>query len=244
MLAWRSAGRLAWLVAACVSLGAAPAADGQPERNALAIRGEQIAFGGGPGGPSSACFQCHGLAGEGQGGSGYPRLAGLSPAYLGKQLDDFATGSRRSAIMAPIARLLAAADRRAVALYYGQLSPAGALSPPHTDALKLQAGAALYAVGAPDRGLQPCRSCHGPYARGMGADFPALWGQPHAYISRELHRWRSGARRNDAADIMGAIAAKMSDDEIAAVAAYLAALHAPSPATGEGDPEPGEEPAP
>src|SRR5262249_47014972 len=49
----------------------------------------------------------------------FPRLAGLDPAYLAKQIDDFRQGSRVSEIMRPIAETLTPDETKDVAAYYG-----------------------------------------------------------------------------------------------------------------------------
>ena len=59
-----------------------------------------------------ACASCHGSDGGGQ--ASFPRLAGMNAAYMLKQLGDFASGSRANAVMQPIAKALAPADRVAI----------------------------------------------------------------------------------------------------------------------------------
>jgi cytochrome c553 len=188
-------------------------------------RGQLIASGGGPGGRAAACFTCHGIDGSGQAGSGFPRLAGLDARYLAKQLADYASGVRQSEVMAPIARALSPADRRAVALYYQQLSFRAGVDVPMTiDADLQQHGAALYARGAPERHLQGCINCHGPAGRGLPPTYPALAGQPEQYVRDRLRHFRNGARDGGPADVMGHIARRMNERDIAGAAAYLASL--------------------
>jgi cytochrome c553 len=74
-------------------------------------QGQLIAVGGGPGGAGAACFSCHGLQGQGDAGAAFPRLAGLDARYLAKQMDDYVSGARSDAVMIPISRQLAQADR-------------------------------------------------------------------------------------------------------------------------------------
>src|SRR5580698_11241384 len=76
------------------------------------------------------CMACHGADGGGQAAAGFPRLAGLPQAYLRKQLDDFAAGSRANPTMQPVASGLSEAERDAVTAYYSKLSlPAAAALP-------------------------------------------------------------------------------------------------------------------
>ena len=69
----------------------------------------------------------------------------------------------------------------------------------------------------------PCAERH----RGR-ADFPYLAGQQADYIIEQIKNWRTGQRGGDPLGLMKAVAAKLDDDDIAAVAAYYASLPAPS----------------
>lgn len=197
----------------------APAADPFAE-------GQRIASGGGPGGPTAACFACHGVDGNGQAASGFPRLAGLGQLYLHKQLNDYAGGERPNEIMTPIARALSQEQRQAVSAYYSALAwraPQPVVSP-RGDAALVQHGGVIYALGSADRRLQACANCHGPGAEGIPPTYPALAGQPASYVAEQLRRFRSGQRANSIAGTMSVIAGRMSDRDIEAAAAYLAAF--------------------
>lgn len=98
------------------------------------------------------------------------------------------------------------------------------------------------AVAADDAGAayQPCIACHGEAAQGnpaLGA--PALAGQDAAYLARQLTHFKSGVRGGDARDTGGtqmkAMAAPLSDEDIAILAAYLAGLQQPAPEAVAGD---------
>jgi cytochrome c553 len=179
--------------------------------------GEAIAFGAGSGGAADACFQCHGLKGEGDGLA--PRLAGQTSGYLMKQMEDYAQRWRDHKDMSPIAARLDDGERIAVAAYYAGLGVhrPGGLRP-------AASGWALYLDGDPERGLAPCANCHGRYARGVGHGYPALSAQSVEYVSAQLHAFRQSQRRNDPQDVMGAIARKLTPAEIEAISAYVAGL--------------------
>ncbi len=187
-------------------------------------RGRLIASGGGPGGPADACFRCHGMTGEGQTASGFPRIAALRPDYLKKQLDDYASAIRLDAVMTPIARRLDDDDRMALAKYFAAVQPADSYAPPLFDAGLIQHGGAVYARGLPGSGVQACIDCHGVRARGLPPDNPALAGQDRTYVALQLRLWRGGMRNNDAGGVMARVAQRMSERDIEAVAEYLAAL--------------------
>jgi cytochrome c553 len=58
----------------------------------------------------------------------------------------------------------------------------------------------------------------------LPVQFPRLAGQHTEYTTAQLKAFRSGQRANDPAQMMRMVAAKLSDQEIAAVAEYIAGL--------------------
>lgn len=174
---------------------------------------------------AGTCIACHGRDGEGQALNGVPRLAGQFPAYLAKQLRDFAGGGRATAVMQPFARDLAGQDIDDLAAYYAGLkAPAGR---PEPEARLAAQGRQLADFGDPRSGAQACANCHGPGGRGEPPLLPYLAGQNLEYLAGQLQAWRSGARGNDGGGQMQTVVARMSDADIAAVAAYFARLPPP-----------------
>jgi cytochrome c553 len=79
---------------------------------------------------AAPCMACHGADGSGMAGTGNPRLAGLNAAYLQKQLDDFASGTRASTMMQATAKALSEDERQALAIYYSKQPMPRALAKP------------------------------------------------------------------------------------------------------------------
>ena len=209
---------LAW------SICTAQVTSSNPEQPSAA-RGQAIAVGGGPGGAGAACFSCHGLQGQGDGGAAFPRLAGLDAQYLARQMADYASGARPNPVMTPIAQQLSPADHQSVALYYAGLPAQAAVMPAAAvDGRLVQWGATLYAQGSAERGIQACANCHGPGGRGLNDLYPAVAGQPASYVETQLRLWREGTRENDIADLMGSVARRMTDEDIRATSAHIAGL--------------------
>ena len=154
----------------------------------------------------------------------FPELAGLSAVYLVHQLKSFADGTRQSEVMAPIAKALDGAQRKAVADYYAGLTLAAAKPAAKTATDKVAAGALLAERGAWGKGVPGCSQCHGPDGSGVGAIVPRLAGQSAMYIQSQLDAWRNGTRHNDPLGLMAGIAKKLDKTEIAGVAAYYAAM--------------------
>jgi cytochrome c553 len=172
---------------------------------------------------AAPCMACHSADGGGQAAAGFPRLAGLPAAYLRKQLEDFANGSRVNATMQPVAMALSDAERDALADYYSKLPvPTPAASPAPT-ADVAQRGQALATRGRWSNSLPACEQCHGPGGMGVGDHFPPLAGQSSVYIGNELHAWQQGSRHNDPLQLMQSVAGKLNDADIAAISAWYAA---------------------
>jgi cytochrome c553 len=171
---------------------------------------------------AAPCMACHGPDGGGQAAAGFPRLAGLPEAYLRKQLEDFANGTRVNATMQPVVNALSDADRDAVALYYSQLPvPAPAPAPAlNDDVAKL--GQNLATRGRWSDSLPGCEQCHGPGGIGVGDHFPPIAGQSAVYITNELQAWKQGSRHNDPLQLMQHVAATLSDKDIEAISAWYA----------------------
>jgi cytochrome c553 len=168
---------------------------------------------------AAPCMACHGADGAGQHAAGNPRLAGLDAAYLRKQLDDFAAGTRNSPVMSATASALDDDEREALANYYSKL-PLPATQPP---AAAPSAGAELATRGRWGRQVPACVQCHGPGGVGVGASFPPLAGQPAAYIEAQLRAWQHGTRHNDPLQLMQHLSAALSDQDIHDVAEWFAA---------------------
>jgi cytochrome c553 len=73
-----------------------------------------------------------------------------------------------------------------------------------------------------------CQACHGTTGRSTAEHIPHLAGQPRAYLSAQLHAFRSGDRKNE---LMSAIATQLSDAEIAELAMWWSTRDVGAPPT-------------
>lgn len=85
----------------------------------------------------------------------------------------------------------------------------------------LVAGAARADDAGPGKLYAPCAQCHGEKGVSQTEGVPSLASQPDYFLQWQLLFFRLGRRQNE---IMQPIAAAMSDDDIRALGAYLAAL--------------------
>ena len=68
-----------------------------------------------------------------------------------------------------------------------------------------------------------CSLCHGPDLKGA-ANVPRIAGISAIYTVRQLFDMQSGARNGSGAQLMKPVVAKLSEDDMLSVAAYLASL--------------------
>jgi cytochrome c553 len=81
------------------------------------------------------------------------------------------------------------------------------------------AGEALYSNGDATRGVAACITCHGPKGQSAMGTWPKLSAQHPAYLARQLKNFKEGVRANA---IMMGMAAALTDQDMANIAAYLA----------------------
>jgi len=203
-------------LAAMGLLWAAPAAAQDTAKPDLAA-GERVA--------KQTCAACHGPDGNSTAAAN-PKLAGQFAPYLHKQLRNFKAQSgkkaaRENPVMAGMVAGLSDTDMRAVSAYYAaqKLSPATA-----SDKDLAARGQKLWRGGHAEKGIAACAGCHGPDGAGIPGLYPRLSGQFAGYVEAQLALFRSGARANDPNGMMRGVAARMSDEEIKAVAQYAAGL--------------------
>lgn len=82
-------------------------------------------------------------------------------------------------------------------------------------------GEKLVKTGGP--GKIACAICHGDSFQGMG-DAPRIAGLSPTYIVRQLYDIQTGARVGAMAELMQPVVARMSQNDMLAIAAYLASL--------------------
>lgn len=179
---------------------------------------------------SKVCVGCH-MADGNSINPEWPKIAGQIPDYTIKQLQDFKAGKRANPIMAPILQPLNEQDLKDLAAYFaGQQG-----SPGNGNPQLMIKGEELYNNGVFYTTVTACTGCHGPTGAG-NEDWqkrqtvpptvlaPSIGGQHTNYLVKQLKAFRSGERANDVGGVMRKIVAKMTDEQIEAVSAYIASL--------------------
>lgn len=204
---------------ACVLL--APFASFASGTAAAAIKGDAAA-----GSTKSAtCVACHGVGGNGIINAEWPKLAGQHAAYTAAQLKHFKAGERKNPVMWGQVQTLSEQDMADIGAYFASLKPVPGVASKDAIAVAQK----LYRAGDAVRGIAACAACHGPTGAGNPtAMYPRIGGQNTAYTTTQLNAYKKGkdGERGGGkhALIMSAVAAKLTDAEIAALASYVAGL--------------------
>ncbi|MGA7748564.1 MAG: c-type cytochrome [Gallionella sp.] len=231
---------LLWLVLSAAALQSHGAFAGDAPANIRAdVANGQTIYNEGKG-DATACAGCHGEKALGMDAMGTPRLANVGQLYILKQLADFAADKRipagMGAAMNGIAKALSEQDRRDVAAYLDSLDYEAESS----DLKALAADGTK--VGDPNKGIlivtkgikplvPACQDCHG--FSGRASNIPAIHQQKYVYLVNQLNNFRDDSRANDPmvnkVGIMRRIAKKLSDENIADIAAFLSTVPSLTP---------------
>lgn len=172
------------------------------------------------------CLLCHGSNANGNLGIRAPKLSGVEPWYLARQLENFAAGARGTPSedaagheMAPVAlRLKQEGTLDAAVKFIASLDSGRPHATVKGDAAL---GKKLY---------ETCTACHGVRGEGNAAlQSPALAARSDWYLATQLTNYKAGLRGIDERDSYGAqmraIAATLADDKaIADVVAFINTL--------------------
>jgi cytochrome c oxidase subunit 2 len=174
----------------------------------------------------AVCSACHGAAGEGNKMLNAPKLTGLQPWYLERQILNFKHGLRGSnsddifgAQMAPMAgTLIDDAAVRNMAAFIASMPDS---TPETTVTGNAARGEKLFAT---------CASCHGKDGTGIWSqNAPGLRGANDWYLTRQLKNYKKGIRGSHPQDLHGKqmtlISTMLRDDQaINDVVAYINSL--------------------
>jgi cytochrome c553 len=167
----------------------------------------------------SYCTVCHGAHGNGNPAIRAPKIAGMEPWYLRRQLESFRDGTRGAhpddiagQEMQPVGvRLRDKAGIDEAVAYVSTFEPK---TPPVTVEGDAARGRSLYVT---------CQSCHGAKGEGNQAiGAPALAARTDWYLVTQLQNYKTGVRENAQ---MRAIASTLPDEQaIDDVVAYINTL--------------------
>ena len=160
------------------------------------------------------CVGCHGEGGISQ-TENIPSLASQPDQFIQWQLVFFRSGTRKSEEMQPIVEQLNNDDVRNLGAYFASLAPSKASTPDDNPDLSRK--------GAEAAAGRRCASCHTDSYAGTKA-VARVAGQREDYLLKALHDYKSGARSGGGMAAMAEVAYPLSEEEITALAHYLAHL--------------------
>jgi cytochrome c553 len=159
------------------------------------------------------CKGCHGDEAISQ-MENTPSLAGQLDQYTQWQLVYFRAGSRKNEQMQPVVDELTNEDIRNLGAYFASLPP---FKGTPDDNPELSAKGKQAAVG------RRCASCHGDDFAGTKA-VARIAGQREDYLVKALMDYKTGKRVGGGQAAMADVAYPLSEEEITALAHYLAHL--------------------
>lgn len=168
---------------------------------------------------SQLCQGCHG-----EDGNSYdpkvPKLAGQYGPYISKQLRNYQSGERTHQIMNAMAATISDDNLADISAYFA--------SQPKMDGANLKinlVGQKLFFHSDTSRAHMACVNCHGISGKGLKPGtsmFPVIGGQHKDYLLAQLLSFKHDDRTNSPNAIMNKIASVLSDEELMALADYLA----------------------
>ena len=174
----------------------------------------------------NVCAACHNADGNSPLAAN-PKLAGQISEYLFKQMKDFKDWGEGQPPLRPeptMTAMIASLDEPqmlALANYYASQTQQPEAA---ANAETVNEGQAIWRGGIPAKGVPACAACHGPAGAGMPSQYPRISGQFADYTLLQLQRFRDDGRSNDPSSMMRAVALKMTDKEMRAVADFAAGL--------------------
>ncbi|HEY0421131.1 MAG TPA: c-type cytochrome [Acetobacteraceae bacterium] len=166
-------------------------------------------------GKAESCAACHGADGISQ-IPVVPSLAGQPDLFIQWQLVFYRNGRRSNEAMTPLSEPLTDEDIRDLGAFYASL-------PPGIPAERNPVNPGLRAAGEAAAARGRCTACHTDDYSGKQAA-ARLAGQQEEYLAKSLAEYRSGARPSTGIAVMTQAAAGLSDEDIGAIAHYLAML--------------------
>ena len=198
------AGLMALVYAGVAFAAAAPTAT-KPDLE----RGKQLA--------TTVCAACHGPDGNSPAPTN-PHLAGQHAEYIAAQLAAFKSGARPNPIMAGMAAGLSPEDMASLGAWFQQQKPSAATAKDKSLAIR---GQQIWRAGVKSTGVPACAGCHGAAGKGIPSQYPRLAGQYPDLTFAWLRAYATGGRNHP---VMSAVAVKLSDADMKAVAEYISGL--------------------
>lgn len=170
----------------------------------------------------ATCAGCHGADGNSVVGQ-WPTLAGQRESYTLAQLIHVQKGERMIESMMGLLDNYSEDQLRDIAAFYA----AQEVKVGQADSINFELGQRIYRAGNLSNGLPACTGCHGPQGKGVeSAGYPMLSGQKAEYVVTSLVAYKNGERVHSSnAKIMQGIAARLTTEEIRAVANYVSGLY-------------------
>lgn len=162
------------------------------------------------------CSACHGFGGNSRGDM-MPILAGMSPGYFKKAIQEYAEGKRPSPEMEPYAKMTLQLGLDDIAQYFAsqKMQPT-----------RIKADPAVVTRGR--AASAQCVVCHGPEGKGDPEKLiPNIRGQPPGYLKMQMVLWQKDKRKSEDPTLnylKNKLLRPLSDKTLDDLAAYYSSL--------------------
>ncbi len=161
---------------------------------------------------AAVCGACHNPDGNSTVAQN-PILAGQTARYIYLQLRDFKEGRRKDPLMSPMAANLSKKDMLDLGAYFSAQKQSSQNS---------KGDPSLIAHGKEVADAAICTMCHLGGFSGQN-EIPKTGGQHYEYVLKQLQDFKAKRRTNDAGN-MTAVLRTIPDEDLKALAAYVASL--------------------
>ena len=161
---------------------------------------------------AAVCGACHNPDGNATVAQN-PILAGQTARYIYLQLRDFKEGRRKDPLMSPMAANLSKKDMLDLGAYFSAQKQSSQNS---------KGDPSLIAHGKEVADAAICTMCHLGGFSGQN-EIPKTGGQHYEYVLKQLQDFKAKRRTNDAGN-MTAVLRTIPDEDLKALAAYVASL--------------------
>ncbi len=168
---------------------------------------------------NKGCIACHGKDGKVPVMQNYPKLAGQNLDYTVAQMSDIKSGARhngQSVVMKGIMHTVSDEEMSTISDWLASLD------------MGIKSEASMDSEGAKLYQSKMCNTCHGQDAKTPLPNYPKIAGQNQAYAVAQMTDIKSGARDNGMTGAMKGIMTMVNEEEIEAIAQWLASLSEPA----------------
>lgn len=171
---------------------------------------------------NKGCIACHGTHGNSPILSTYPLIGGQSKEYIVAQIADIKSGARHNRQSVTMKSLIPTINDQEIWVLAEWLSSL----PVNSREIAIDINVEIANKGAKFYRSKTCMTCHGKEATiSLMPNYPNLAGQNPDYVIAQIKDIKNGVRNNGQAAIMKTVMQAVNEEEMQAIAHWLASLN-------------------